>query len=117
MQNYAPRAELCAARGKKSLGARILHQLFEAFGLRYRDAVTEASQAIITAPFVVQLRIRTFLQLLDQTIVEHSLDGPVKRPRPKTHLSLAALVHLAHDLVTMPVLVRQRQEDMKHLRR
>src|SRR5689334_20356362 len=94
---------LRATRREQFLGARALHQSLEALCFGHRNPITKIRQTVIASSFIVELRIGALLQLLDQTVVEHALDRTVQRPWSKTHFAFAALVNLAHDLVTMPV--------------
>ena len=89
----------------------------EALSFSYSDTTTKIAEAIVTPPLVIEFRIGTFIQLFDQTVTQHPLDGSVERAWTKTHFPFTALVNLAHDVVTMPFFVRERQQDVKHCRR
>src|SRR6266850_2758175 len=114
---YGTCAMLGATRRKKFLGSCTLDQSLEPLGLGHRQPITKIGKTVVATPLVVEFGIRTFFQLLDKTVLEHPFDRSVESAGPQAHLSLSAFVDLPHDVVTMPLSVRQRQQDMKHCRR
>jgi len=50
----------------------------------------------------------------DQSRVDHAAERAVERAGPHFHFSLRIGLDLLHDPVAVPLLIREREQDMKH---
>src|SRR6185503_15678738 len=73
-------------------------------------------EAVITPTRVIQLRGRTSVRFLDEVFVDEPLERAVKRCRPEPYLTARAVEDFLHDAVTVLILVRERQQNMKPMR-
>ena len=66
---------------------------------------------------MAELCVFASVNLLDEFLFEQALDGAVERSRAESHAAAGLLRDLSHDSVTMQVLTRQGEQDLKCSRR
>src|SRR5918999_496437 len=98
-------------------GARRVNQALQTLRLSASHPATEIRYPVVAAALVVELGVGALVGLLYQPLGEHALDRTVERPRPETHLAPGPILDLLHDPVPVPLLIRQRQQDVQHRRR
>jgi hypothetical protein len=70
--------------------------------------------AVIPSALIIQFRIWPLVGLLNQTRSEHTVQAAVERAWTETEGTIRVVTHVAHDGVTMPFAIRERQQDVKH---
>ena len=74
----------------------------------------DGRNAVIPSALIIQFRIRSLVGLLNQTRSEHMVQAAAERAWTETEATIRVVAHVAHDGVTMPFAVRERQQDVKH---
>jgi len=83
-------------------------------GFRSHGLTPHGSNAIIPPALIIQFRIWSLVGLLNQTRSEHTVQAAVERAWTETEGTIRVVTHVAHDGVTMPFAIRERQQDVKH---
>ena len=71
-------------------------------------------EPVVSAPFVVVLGTWTFVELDDQAVLEHPLDGSVQRAGTELHPAVRASGDILHDGVAMPILIGESDQNLEH---
>src|SRR5688572_17778013 len=92
-------------------GARVDQQPFQAAGLRDRNRASEWRQAIVAAAFVVVLRVRAFVRLLDHFLFEEPPNRRIEAARAQAKRAAGAVEDILHHGVAVALAVGKRDED------
>src|SRR5262245_13865413 len=109
------RLESCSL-GRQSALAGEAKELRQPPHLRSRARVAEWCEAVVASPGVVT-RGAAPGDLADEALVDHAGDGPVERARAHAQLAAGPRLHVLNDRVAVPVLVEEREQNVKRRRR
>jgi hypothetical protein len=83
--------------------------------LEHRD--TKACGPVVPPPLIVQVRVRTLVDFLDESRGEHPLDRSVERAWSHPQPTAGQPLDLLHDCVAVPVAISQGEQDVSDSRR
>jgi len=90
-----------------------VHEIGKSPGFPLRDLQSLLRQPIVAPPVVVGFVVKGDLQLLDQAVDEHPLDGAIESAWPEPELAAGERLDVLHDAVAVRVAVRQGEQDVK----
>jgi len=97
--------------------AGLFQQQPEALHFGACRGASEFSEPVIPPPFVIVLRVGPRVEFLDQSAFEQPPDGRIERSRAQPELPVGAGRDVLHDGVAVPVVIRQRYQDVERSRR
>src|SRR5688572_31336473 len=86
------------------------HQLVQPVRFGTSDRPAEGGDAVIPPALIIELRGRPLIDLDDEIVVQHSLDGAVERARAQSDVAVRARQYFLDDPVAMTVLVGDGQD-------
>src|SRR5689334_7011466 len=89
------------------------HKLCQPPRFRARDVAAEFCYPVITTPFVVVSRCWSLSRFHDQTLIEHSLNGPIQRASANLELPARSRSNVLNDRVAVKIVLGERQKNMK----
>jgi len=81
------------------------------------SALAETREPVVAPPLVGAQRVRTFRQLFNQTLLEHTADGAVQRPGAQLDFAFGPGCDILHDGVAVTVAAGERDQDVEDRRR
>jgi hypothetical protein len=73
----------------------------------------EFGQAIVPAPLVVVIRIRTLRQFFNETLFEETLDRRIERAGAEPNRTVGTVRNILHHRVAVAIPVGERYKDLK----
>ena len=92
--------------------SRVVSRVASAFATDRPNAVI-----LYTAPLIVLVRTLPVVEFNDETLVEHAPDRAIERARAQLERAVRSRRDVLHDGVTMAILVRDGDQDVKHRNR
>src|SRR5438067_4195485 len=94
--------------------ARLAHELHETGDLGARGLPAAGRDPVVAPPRIVATGALPLVELLDQPVVEHALEGAVERAGAEAQRAVGARGDLLHDRVAVAVAVGERDEDVEN---
>jgi hypothetical protein len=79
-----------------------------------RYILPELGYPVVPAPLVVDLRVRTLVRPLDQSIAHHSLERAVKRTGTESHFPFRAPLYVLDDPISVEFVLGQGEQYVEH---
>src|SRR5439155_3302258 len=93
--------------------ARLTNERREPADLLARHFLAARRDAVVAPPGIVLVGMGPVVELLDEAVMEHPLDGAVQRPGAEPQRAAGARGDVLHDGVAVALAVGERDEDMK----
>src|SRR5437868_11903407 len=94
--------------------ARLAHELRETGDLGARGLPAAGRDPVVAPPRIVATGALPLVELLDQPVVEHALEGAVERAGAEAQRAVGARGDVPHDRVAVAVAVGERDEDVEN---
>ena len=91
--------------------------VLKADGFSPRHLAPHFRQSVVSATFIILLRIGTFVEFDDEALLQQAADRCVQSSGIQFQTSAGAGGNVSHDGVSVAIAVSQRNKDMKRRRR